>query len=64
MVSATSINTTDAAVISRATALLRLVRLSAQDQLTIEHAIGLIAIDRNCSRDRAAQVLHRQAFSH
>jgi hypothetical protein len=62
MVSATSISITNATVIDRAVELLRLTRLSAADQRTIEHAIGLTSISRNCTRDRAAQLLHNRAF--
>jgi hypothetical protein len=62
MVSATSITTTDTTVIDRAAAFLRKSRLSAHDQLTIEHAISLLSRDLSCSR--AAQLLNQKALSH
>jgi hypothetical protein len=58
----TSSSLADQAVVDHAVQLLRLVRLSAHDQLTIEHAIGLVSIAKNCTRARAAQILHKQAF--
>ncbi|BAS60467.1 MULTISPECIES: hypothetical protein [Leptolyngbya] len=61
-VSSTSLSTDEAAIVDHAAELLKLVNLSMNDQLTIEHAIGLIAINRNCTRPRAAQILNKIAF--
>lgn len=58
-----TLNPTDQAVIDKATQLLRRTCLSAHDQLTIEHAIGLLAVHKNCTRLRAAQLLHHQAWN-
>lgn len=49
--------------IDQAIQFLRLYNLSADQQLTIEHAIGQVAQQRNCSRKQAAWWLHKQAFS-
>lgn len=61
-VSSTSLSTDEAAIVDHAADLLKLTHLSMNDQLTIEHAIGLIAITRNCTRHRAAQLLNKRAF--
>lgn len=57
-----SLTTDEVAVIDHAAQLLKLSHLSMNDQLTIEHAIGLIAIHKNCTRPRAAQLLNKRAF--
>lgn len=62
MLSVTSLSDTEAAIVDHAAELLKLTCLSMDDQLTIEHAIGLIAIYKNCSRQRAAQILNMKAF--
>lgn len=59
-----SLSPTEAAIVNHAVELLKFTHLSVNDQLTIEHAIGLIAIDRNCTRPRAAQLLNKRAFPH
>jgi hypothetical protein len=58
----TTISATESAIVERAIGLMRCPVQSAQDQLTLEHAIGLVTVERNCTRDRAAQILHRWAF--
>ena len=52
---------TETEIINRAVELLRLVDLNG-GQITIEHAIGLVSIKQNCSRIRAAQILHHKAW--
>lgn len=51
-----------ASAIDQAIQFLRLYNLSADQQLTIEHAIGQVAQQRNCSRKQAAWWLHKKAF--
>jgi len=48
--------------IEQAIQFLKLSNLSADQQITIETAIGHIAKHRNCSRQQAAWWLHRRAF--
>lgn len=48
--------------VDQAIGFLRLYNLSADQQFTIEAAIGLVAQQRNCSRNQAALWLHRRAF--
>lgn len=61
-VSSTSLSSEEAAIVDHAADLLKVTCLSMNDQLNIEHAIGLIAINRNCTRPRAAQLLNKIAF--
>ncbi len=63
MVSVTSLTADESTVIHRAARLLKLTQLSAQDQLLIEYAIGLLAVQSNCTRPRAAQLLNKMAFN-
>ena len=51
-----------ASTIDQAIGFFQLYNLSADQQLTIEAAIGLVAQQRNCSRKQAAWWLHRRAF--
>lgn len=51
-----------ASTVDQAMGFLQLYTLSADQQRTIEAAIGLIAHQRNCSRNQAALWLHRRAF--
>ena len=62
MLSVTSLSTTESAIVDLAVELLKVTHLSMSDQLTIEHAIGLIALQKNCTRPRAAQILNMKAF--
>lgn len=64
MLSVTSLTADESNVVDRAAELLKLTHLSMNDQLTIEHAIGLIALNKNCTRPRAAQLLNKKAFPH
>jgi len=57
-----SLSTDEVAIVDHAVELLKVVDLSMIDQLTIEHAIGLIALNKNCTRPRAAQLLNMKAF--
>ena len=57
-----SLSPTEAAIVDHAVELLKLTHLSMNDQLVIEHAIGLIALQKNCTRPRAAQLLNKLAF--
>ncbi|NEQ29140.1 MAG: hypothetical protein F6K28_61420 [Microcoleus sp. SIO2G3] len=51
-----------ASTVDQAIGFLRLYHLSADQQLTIEAAIGQVATQRNCSRKQAALWLHKRAF--
>lgn len=51
-----------ASTVDQAIGFLRLYNLSADQQFTIEAAIGQVAKQRNCSRNQAALWLHRRAF--
>lgn len=48
--------------IEQAVQFLKLYNLSAVQQMTIEAAIGEVALQHNCSRQQAAWWLNKQAF--
>lgn len=48
--------------IDQAIEFLKLYILSADQQIAIEHAIGQVAKQKNCSRNQAALWLHKKAF--